>query len=162
MDRNRHTITKYLNDEKAHKAINSKFFKKLNHLNDNLYEAESVKADVEHRKPINVGFLILQHAKIRMLELYYNFFQKFCDFNSFEETEMDSDFLYLALAHDSFEDCIKPDMREVWNNIRMNDGSNTFAADSSNSFFLALVVPNISNIIKESLDYLRRNFFALK
>ena len=29
MDRIRHTITKYLNDEKAHKAINSKFFKNL-------------------------------------------------------------------------------------------------------------------------------------
>ena len=48
MDRSRHAITKYLNDEKAHKAINSKFFEKHNHLNDNLYQLESVKADVEH------------------------------------------------------------------------------------------------------------------
>ena len=49
--------------------------------------------------------------------------------------EMDTDSLYLALAHDSLEDCIKPDMRAVWNNIRMNDSSNTFAANSSNNFF---------------------------
>ena len=76
--------------------------------------------------------------------------------------EMDTDSLYLALAHDLLEDCIKPDMREVWNNIRMNDCSNTFAADSSNIFFLALVVPNISNMINESLDFLGRNFVALK
>ena len=48
MDRSRHAITKYLNDEKAHKAINSNFFEKFNHLNDNLYQIESVKADVEH------------------------------------------------------------------------------------------------------------------
>ena len=135
MDRSRHTITKYLNDEKAHKAIISKFFKKLNHLNDNLYEIDSVKADVEHKEPIIVGFLILQYAKLRMLELYYNFFQKLCDFNSFEEMEMDTDFLYLALGHDLLEDCIKPDMREVWSNIRIKDCSNTFAADSSNNFF---------------------------
>ena len=47
---------------------------------------------------------------------------------------MDTDSLYLALAHDSLEDCIKPDMREVWN-IRMNDCSNTFAADYSNKLF---------------------------
>ena len=40
MDRYRHIINKYPNDEKAHKAINSKFFKKLNHLNDNLYGIE--------------------------------------------------------------------------------------------------------------------------
>ena len=131
MDRSRHIITKYLNDEKAHKAINSKFFKKLNHMMDNLYEIESVEADVEHKEPIIVGFFNLQYAKLRMLEINYNFFQKFCDFNSFEEMEMD----YLALAHDSLEDCIKPDMRDVWYNIRMNECSNTFAADSSNNFF---------------------------
>ena len=49
--------------------------------------------------------------------------------------EMDTDSLYLAVTHDSLEDCIKPDMREVWNNIRMNDCSNNFAADSSNNCF---------------------------
>ena len=94
-----------------------------------------MKADVEHKEPIIVGFFILQYAKLRMLEFYYTFFRNFCDFNSFEEMEMDTDSLYLALGHDSLEDCIKPDMREVWNNIRMNDCSNTFAADSSNNFF---------------------------
>ena len=30
MDRCRHTITKYLNDEKTHKAINEPLFKRLN------------------------------------------------------------------------------------------------------------------------------------
>ena len=33
-----------------------------------------------------------------MLELYYNFFKKFCDVDMFEELEMDTDSLYLALA----------------------------------------------------------------
>ena len=109
MDRSRHTITEYLNDEKAHKAINSKFSKKLNHLDNNLYEIELVKGDVEHKKPIIVGFFILQYAKLRFLELYYNFFQKFCDFNCFQEMEIVTDFFYLAVADDSLEDCIKPD-----------------------------------------------------
>ena len=150
MERSRHIITKYLNDEKAHEAINSKFFKKRNHLNDNLYEIESVKADVEHKEPIIVGFFNLQYAKLWMLELFYNFSKSFCDFNSFEEIEMDTDSLYLAVAHDSLEDCIKQDKREVWNNIRMNDCSNTFAAGSSNNFFLALVVPNMNQDKRES------------
>ena len=68
-DRSQHTITKYLNDEKAHKAINSKFFRKHNHQNDNLYEIESVKGDVEHKERIIVGFFILQYANLRMLDL---------------------------------------------------------------------------------------------
>ena len=134
LDRSRHTVFKYLNNEKAHKAISSKFSRKLNHLNDNLNEIESVKADVEHKEPIIVGFFILQYAKVRMLQMYYNCFP-ICDLKSFEEIELETDSLYLAVAHDSLENCIKPDMREVWNKIRMNDCSNTFAADSSNSFF---------------------------
>ena len=112
-----------------------------------------MKADVEHKEPVIVGFFILQYAKLRMIELYYNLFLKFCYFNSFEVMEMDTDSLCLAVAHDLLEDCINQDMREVWNNIRVNDCSNTFAADSGNNFFLALVVPNKSNMITESLDY---------
>ena len=135
MDRSRHTVTKYLNDEKAHKAINSKFFKRLNFLNDNLYEVEAAKPEEDHKEPIIVGFFILQYAKLRMLELYYNFFDKFCDFNSFEEMEMGTDSLYLALAHQSLEDCIKREMRETWNNVRKNYCSNNFSANSFSNFF---------------------------
>ena len=43
LDRRRHIVTKYLNDEKTHSAINSKMFKRLNHITDQLYEVELVK-----------------------------------------------------------------------------------------------------------------------
>ena len=36
MDRSRHTVTKYLNDEKTQGAINTNFFKRLDHINDKL------------------------------------------------------------------------------------------------------------------------------
>ena len=77
MDRSRHTVTKYLNDEKTHAAKNIKMFKRLNCITNNLYEVELAKAEVEHKEPIFVGFFILQYAKLRMLELYYNFFKEF-------------------------------------------------------------------------------------
>ena len=75
MDRCRHTVTKYLTDEETHSAINSKMFKWLSHITDQLYEVELVKSEIEHREPIFVGFFILRHAKLRMLEVYYNFFE---------------------------------------------------------------------------------------
>ena len=74
MDRSRHTVTNYLNDEKTHGAINTKFFKRLDHINDQLHEVELAKAEIELREPIIVGFFILQYAKLRILALYYNFF----------------------------------------------------------------------------------------
>ena len=79
MDRSRDTVTIYMTDEKAHSAINLKLFKRLNHITDQLYEVELVKPEIEHRESIIVGCFILQYAKQRMLELYYNFFKKFCD-----------------------------------------------------------------------------------
>ena len=93
MDRSRHTVTKYLGDEKTHGAINTNLFKRLDHINDRLYEVELAKAEIEYREPIIIGFFILQYAKLRMVELYYKFFERFCDVNEFEVLEMDTDSL---------------------------------------------------------------------
>ena len=135
MDRSRHTITKYLNDEKTHKAINEPLFKRLNTVEKDLYEVELLKSTIEHREPIIVGFFILQYAKLRMLELYYNFFDKFCDVNKFEELEMDTDSLYLALAEENLYDCIQPDKRAAWEKMRESDCRDSFKADAKSNFF---------------------------
>ena len=135
MDRSRHTKTKFLGDEKTHKAINKKFFKRLNIVKKDLYEVELLKSTIEHREPIIVGFFILQYAKLRMLELYYNFFHKYCDENKFEELEMDTDSLYLALAEDNLDDCILPEKKAQWTLIRRNDCRDDFIADADKNFF---------------------------
>ena len=104
MDCSRDTVTKYLNDEKTHSAINKKLFKRINFMTDQLYEIEFVKSEIEHREPLLVGFFIVQYARLRMLELYCNFFKKFCDAGKYEELEMDTDSLYLALSKENFDD----------------------------------------------------------
>ena len=69
MGRSRHTITKYLNDEKTHTAINEPLFERFNTVEKDLYEVELLKSSTEHREPIIIGFFILQYAKLRMLEV---------------------------------------------------------------------------------------------
>ena len=135
MDRSRHTKTKYLNDEKTHKAINGKMFKRLNNVSKEIYEVELAKSKIEHREPIIVGFFILQYAKLRMLELYYNFFDRFCDVDKFEELEMDRDSLYLALAHENLYHCIRPAKKEDWETLREKDCDHSFRADALHNFF---------------------------
>ena len=112
MDRSRHTIIKYLSDEKTHQAINNKIFKRLGYKNDQLYEAEVVKSDFEHKEPSFVGFFILQYAKLGMLLLYYNFFDKYSVFTTFEELELDTDSLYLEFFEKDLYDCIRPTVRQ--------------------------------------------------
>ena len=109
---------KYLSDKKTHAAIQSKLFKWLDHLNNSLYGVELAKAEIEHKEPIIVGFFIFQYAKLRLLELYYNFFTRFCDANKFEELEMDADSLCPALAEKELEDCIGPETRTEWQKLR--------------------------------------------
>ena len=135
MDRSRHTVTKYLNDEKTHSAINTKLFKRLNFITDQLYEVELVKSEIEHREPIIVGFFILQYANLRMLELYCNFFKKFCDTEKYDELEMDTDSLYLALSEENMEDIILPEKRNEWEAIRLRDCTDSFTANATDNFF---------------------------
>ena len=100
-----------------------------------LYEVELLKSTIEHREPVIVGFFILQYAKLRMLELYYNFFHKNCDENKFEELEMDTDSLYLALAENNLDDCILPEKKAQWTLIRRNDCRDDLIADADKNFF---------------------------
>ena len=76
MDGSRHSITKYLNDEKTRAVINNKLFQRLAYFNDQLHEVELVKSESEHKEPIIVSFFIPQYAKLGILELYYNFFSQ--------------------------------------------------------------------------------------
>ena len=92
IDRSRHTITNYLNVEKTHKAINEPLFKRLNTFRKELYDIELLKLTIDLKKPINVGFIILQYAKLRMLELYYDFSTSFVIQISLG-VEMDTDLL---------------------------------------------------------------------
>ena len=59
MDRSGHPLTKYMKDEKAHKAMFDEFFKRLHNLNNNVGKVESVKSKVEQKEPTVVGFFNL-------------------------------------------------------------------------------------------------------
>ena len=135
MDRSRRTVMKYLSDEKTNAANISKLFKTLGQVNNSLYDVELGKAQIEHKELNIFGFFILQTTKLRMLELYYNFSTRFCDVNKFEEFEMDTDWLYLALAEKELEDCIRPEMRAEWQRLRSNDCVDNFTADTVAKFF---------------------------
>ena len=105
------------------------------HITDQLYEVELVKSEIEHREPIIVGFFILQYAKLRMLELFYNFFKKFCDTDKYEELEMDTDSFYLALSEKNLEDVVLAEKRAEWDQLRSEDCTDNFTANATDKFF---------------------------
>ena len=157
MDKSRQTNTKYLNDEKTHKAINEPLFKRLNAVEKDLYEKELLKSTIEHRESIIVGSFTLQYAKLRMLELYYNFFDKFCDINKCQELEMDTDSLYLALAEENSYVSIQPDNRTSWEKMRESDSTDSFKANENSNFFPRTCFSTIKSMINGSRNFSKRN-----
>ena len=79
MGHSRHTETKYLSDEKTNGAIIERMFRHLGYLDDKLYKVGLVKLGIEHKETMIVEVFILLYAKLRMLELYYNLIDKYCD-----------------------------------------------------------------------------------
>ena len=138
LDRSRHTVTKNLSDDKKHGAINTKFFESFVYIIDQLYiwqiEVHLAKAEIEHREPVIVEFFILQYAELGILELYYNFFERFCDVNKFEEIEMDTDSLYLALTEKNLYDCIREESKFEWELMRTKDCKDDFTANATTNF----------------------------
>ncbi|XP_067932835.1 uncharacterized protein [Watersipora subatra] len=48
--------------------------------------------------PVHIGFSILQLAKLRMLEFYYDFMDRYFDRKDFQYVAMDTDSAYMALS----------------------------------------------------------------
>ena len=109
-------------------------FKRLNHITDQLYEVELVKSEIEQREPILVGFFILQYEKLRMLEIFCNFFKNFCDTDKYEEREMFTDCLYLALSEEKLEDVNLPEKRDERDQLRYKDCTDDFTAIATDNF----------------------------
>ena len=140
-------MTKSLNDEKALEGITNKFFMRLNYLNENWYEVESVSSAAEDKEPNFIGFFILQYAKLRLPELYYNIFYKICDFSSFQRLKMDTESLNLVLAHIYLQDFVKAEMKETWNSSEKKNAETNFHLFQSLNSSLEPVARETSNTL---------------
>ena len=72
---------------------------------------ESCKKTIKLNLPIQVGFFVYQYAKSRMLQFYYDFLDKYLDRADFQMCEMDTDSEYIAIAGNSVENLVKPELR---------------------------------------------------
>ena len=113
MDQHKFQDTVYVKgDGPAMLEANLPQFKKLTELNEEFYEIEKAKTTLRLNLPVQIGYFILQYAKLHMLQFYYDFLDKFVDRSDFEYCEMDTDSAYMALATPDFLSAVKPEMKE--------------------------------------------------
>ena len=92
----RQTNIIYTKDEKVvDRALRSTYFSDLDEIGQ-AYELESRKPRITIRRPFQVGIAVYQLAKLRMLEFYYDFLDRYFDRKDFELIQMDTDSNYIA------------------------------------------------------------------
>ena len=111
----KHMNTKFTKDEKLIDEIfRSPYFDDLEEISEGVFEVRQRKRQVTITRPYQCGIAVYQLAKLRMLEFYYDFVDKFCDRRDFELIQMDTDSFYMALSAEDFDDIIKPDLKELY------------------------------------------------
>ena len=97
----KHISTKFTTDEKLiDKIFRSPFFEDLEEINEGVFEVRQRKKQVTITRPYQCGIAVYQLAKLRMLEFYYDFLDKFCDrrdLNSFRWTPTVSTWHFLPM-----------------------------------------------------------------
>jgi len=91
-------------------------FKKLTTLieEDEYFEVEKAKEKWNINLPIQIGYFILQYAKLRMLQFYYDYLDVYVDRADFAYCEMDTDSAYMALSGPTFASVVKPGMKDCY------------------------------------------------
>ena len=104
----RHTNTIYTRDEEeVDKSLRSARFKTLEEIGP-AYKVELRKIKINIDRPFQVGIVVYQLAKLRMLQFYYEFLDFYLDRRDFELIQMDTDSMYFALSRERLEDAIRP------------------------------------------------------
>ena len=108
----KHRDVRYCNEVGTSSHINNKRFRQLDVVTDDVYEITSNKARLTYDLPLHIGFFVCQYAKLRMLQFYYDFVDRYVDRSLFQYCEMDTDSAYIALAGDSIDDLVAPEHRK--------------------------------------------------
>ena len=66
------------------------------------------------KRPYQCGNAVYQLTKLRMLEFYYDFLEKYFSRKDFELCYMDTDSFYLAMCGDSLDEIVRPEIKQAY------------------------------------------------
>ena len=126
MNKENHCNIKYVANTKTVQVLaNRPQFKKIRRMYK-LYEITSGKQRIKLNTPIQVGYFILQYAKLRMLAFYYDCLLVHIPRNRFELIEMDTDSAYMAIAGESLDDVMIKNRDDYLRAISCTEGGRGF------------------------------------
>ena len=116
----RHKSTKFTREEMVvDKALTSPFSDNLKEIGRS-FEIKELKRTVMIKRPYQCGIAVYQLAKLRMLEFYDDFLDKYFIRQDFELGCMDTDSFYLAMSGDSLDEIVRPEIKQAYEADKKN------------------------------------------
>jgi hypothetical protein len=119
MNKNKFQKVRFCDEKQFNRAKNNYFFNDAEEY-DGVYEVASRPRTVKQNMPIQVASNVLNDAKLRMLEFYYDCIDKYIDRSNYQYMYMDTDSAYMSLSGDDIKNLIKPEMREEFEKDKNN------------------------------------------
>ena len=101
------------------KAKRSVWFDGMEEIDD-VFEVEFRKEKVTINRPFQIGIVVYQLAKLRMLQFYYDCLGYFIDRRDFELIQMDTDSMYLGLSCETLKEAIRPNRLDEFEATKKN------------------------------------------
>ena len=113
MDKTKHTSVRFCTERKIGIHIKNPLFKCLDELNGGVFEVEKEKRKIILDTPIQIGIAVYSYAKLNLIS-FWEFINKFLDNDLYQLMECDTDSLYISIARETIDECVKPQLREQW------------------------------------------------
>lgn len=115
MDKTKHSSIIIVNNlKRARQLRNSPQFVSCTELGGGFYELEMKKKYITLDLPIHLGWVVLQLAKLLMLEFCYDFLDKFVSRDDYRHILTDTDSIYISMSGENLESVIKPEYKEKY------------------------------------------------
>ena len=111
MRTDRFVTTTVVSKDVAQRAVNNPHFKDYCQLDNNLFELRMRHKFVQARMPSQIGLMVYGWAKRFLLEMYYDFIDKYISRGRFGLVLCDTDSLYFGLGASSLREAVNPDLR---------------------------------------------------
>ena len=110
----KHTDTMFANEYKTRLKINSPTFRRLEELDNDVYQIESLNSTIKIELPLVIGLFVLQHAKLLIMSFVYDFLKIYFPTDDLQLLSHDTDSVYIAISKEELEELIFPHLREEY------------------------------------------------
>ncbi len=113
MCKEKHTNISFVSSENIETHVKNPLLKNIEKLEGDIYEVEKTKKKVVFDNPIQIGICVYSYAKLKLIE-FWEFINYYLVNDFYQLMQTDTDSLYIALARENIDDCVKPHLLEEW------------------------------------------------